>query len=170
MAQSVTQLLQTSLPEYLVESVRDCVIDTLNGCGMGTTVQHISDETSGCSGVVGMIWLNGESYSWLISLSLPRETALAITTKFTGFEIEFDSPDMTDIVGELANVLAGDVIARIAIHGLMTEMSLPTAVRGDNVLVHPPGSLASKQINFRIPEGSFWVCLTAARRVARVEA
>lgn len=164
MTQTTLQTDHPILPNVLIESAKASAVDTFTACGLEATALGFGERYLRCSGVVGMIWLNNNQFSWLMSLALPRHTALHIASVFSGFDIEFESPDMTDIVGEMANVLAGDIIARIAEHGLIAEMSLPTAVRGEDLLVFPPGSLASTQINLCIPAGEFWLRFAAVRR------
>ncbi len=82
--------------------------------------------------VVGLISLVGESPLSLL-ISLPQETAVAVSEKFAGFKFEFDSEDMNDLVGELANIVAGDAKSRLLKMGIETKLSLPTVVSGRDV-------------------------------------
>src|SRR5207244_10134077 len=109
-----------------------------------------------CDGVVGIISFMG-GLSWSLMLGLPRETATALALAFAGFEIPFDSADMGDVVGELANVLAGGVSARLDTAGVAAQMSLPTVARGSDVELLLPGGLPSQRLPFASARGQFWV-------------
>ena len=58
---------------------------------------------------------------------------MAVSEKFAGFEFEFDSEDMNDLVGELSNIMAGDAKNRLLDLGVETTLSLPTVIRGKDV-------------------------------------
>ncbi len=98
----------------------------------GGTPEPVEDWAPSSEQVVGLISLVGESPLSLL-ISLPRETAVAVSEKFAGFEFDFGSEDMNDLVGELANIIAGDAKARLLKIGIETKLSLPTVVSGQNV-------------------------------------
>lgn len=94
-----------------------------------------------------------------VMLGLPEATATAVAGKFCGFEVPFDGPDMGDLVGELVNVMAGEVVARLEAGGEKAPMSLPTVVRGQNVEVLPPADATSERLAFTSLAGPFWLKL-----------
>ncbi len=115
------------------------IADTLSGalsdtyasiCGAAPQAMEI--WTSPSEQVVGLISLVAESPLSLL-ISLPQKTAVAVSEKFAGFEFEFDSEDMNDLVGELANIVAGDAKSRLLKMGIETKLSLPTVVSGRDV-------------------------------------
>jgi len=99
------------------QCVADAVMDILKAtCGVQLQPQQ-EDEQAGSDGVIiAVISLVGD-VEWSIFLGLPRETVPVLVAKFAGFEIPFDSEDMGDAVGELANILAGDVKRRLEAKG-----------------------------------------------------
>ena len=91
------------------------------------------NEDLGNDGVIiAVISIVGD-VDWSVFLGLPRATAVALATKFAGFEIPFDSDDMGDAVGELTNILAGDVKRRLSLNGVDAAISLPSVVRAQNL-------------------------------------
>ncbi|MEE9258957.1 MAG: chemotaxis protein CheX, partial [Nitrospinaceae bacterium] len=100
---------------------------------------------------------------WLLMLVLPKSSAQPIVSKFCGFDIDYDSPDMGDVVGELANVLGGDIVARLGKDGMKVAMSLPTIMRGHDVEPLLPRGLPSQKMYFTLPEGTMALRLAASK-------
>jgi chemotaxis protein CheX len=82
-----------------------------------------------CDGVLGVISLVGE-VEWSLVIALSVTTAPALVERFAGFPVEFSSPDMGDAVGELANLLAGEVKVELDRIGIASALSLPQVFRG----------------------------------------
>ncbi len=111
-----------------------------------------------CNGLVGVISYIGD-IAWSLRLGLPRETAVPLALKFAGFDIDYDSDDMSDVVGELANVLAGDVVAQLQQHGIDAQMSLPAVVRGTDLSLPLPDGQSAARLWFASEEGHFWLTI-----------
>lgn len=111
-----------------------------------------------CEGVVGCISLVGD-VDWSLVLSLPRETASELAGRFAGFEIPFDSPDMGDAVGEMTNLLAGEVKVQLDGIGIACDISVPQVFRGDIIEVLQLPHVPSKQLNFECSGGTLIVAI-----------
>jgi chemotaxis protein CheX len=122
-------------------------------------VQVVEGSEAPCDGVIGVISFLGD-LDWSLSLGFPRETAVALSAKFAGFEIEFDSADMGDVIGEMANVVAGDVVARLADCGIQVQMSMPTVTRGHEMEVLSSSRQKCCGRLFITPDGLFWAHVT----------
>jgi CheY-specific phosphatase CheX len=94
-------------------------------------------------------------------LNFPRETATTMALRFAGFEIPYESEDMGDVIGELANVLAGDLCAQLDAKGVRGDMSLPTVVRASDMSLMLPEGLPSVEMHFSSPVGQFSLKLVA---------
>ena len=70
---------------------------------------------------------------------------------------------MGDVVGELANILAGDIVARLAKEDLKAAISLPTIMRGQNVEPMLPSGLPLEKLHFDMPEGEFLLKIAGAK-------
>lgn len=112
-------------------------------------------DISGIISIVGGV-------TWSLIFSFPAATASALAEKFAGIEIPYDSRDMSDVVGELANVVAGDVICRLEARRVKSEMSIPTVARGTMVEMTSPAAKAKEVVRFSVPEGDFWLEVAAA--------
>jgi len=77
--------------------------------------------------VSGIIGVSGVMVGTIV-LSMPLEAAGSIVTLFTGEEIEADSDDFADAVGELVNMISGNAKAEFQRKGV--SISCPSVVIG----------------------------------------
>jgi CheY-specific phosphatase CheX len=149
-----------TFPTAIAETVKQAVEATFAViCGEKPELLSFGKSDTSATGVIGVISFVGDP-TWSMALLVPQETAPALARKFAGFDIPFDSPDMGDAVGELANVLAGDVVARLEMRRIKAQMSLPTVARGQIAETHLPKGL---QMTFASAQGPYRFQLTAAR-------
>lgn len=153
----------SSFPATVADGVKLAVENTLTSIlGAKPLLKKTDNGNGACSGVIGIISFLGD-LSWSFSLILPEETSKKLVVKFAGFEIPFDSPDMCDVVGELGNVIAGDIVARLDAKGIKAEMSLPMVARGHDVEVFSPEGMPTLKLGYDTKEGPFFLKLAAAR-------
>jgi len=150
------------------QCVADAVMDILKAtCGVQLQPQQ-EDEQAGSDGVIiAVISLVGD-VEWSIFLGLPRETVPVLVAKFAGFEIPFDSEDMGDAVGELANILAGDVKRRLEAKGVKTNISLPCVIRAESLEVLVQRGTDALKTCFASPVGTLWTGLSSSKEGAIV--
>jgi CheY-specific phosphatase CheX len=153
----------TDIQAALLQAVKQSVISTFGMiCG---TEPSIGTEERGktypdCIG--SMISFVGDM-SWCLILELPRETATKLASTFAGFEIPYASDDMGDVIGELANVLAGSATAELEVVGLKAQMSLPTVMRSSDMKLMLPKELTAQTMPFISEQGNFWVVVVTAQ-------
>jgi chemotaxis protein CheX len=113
--------------------------------------------------IMGVVSLVGD-VEWSLFLGLPRPTATAAAAKFAGFEIPFDSQDMGDAIGELANIFAGKVKALLDAKKVRVEISLPSVLRAKDVHVLAPSpAAASAKGYFKSEIGAFYAGMLTGR-------
>jgi chemotaxis protein CheX len=100
---------------------------------------------------------------WSLTWILPTDTAPMVAKKFTGFEIPFESSDMGDLVGELINVFAGEVVVQLELREIDCQMSLPTVLRGNHITLVPELGASVVHLQYESKEGPFWFRLAAAK-------
>jgi CheY-specific phosphatase CheX len=143
----------------------DCVTEAAmeifsSTCGQSLEPLQNVDDLVGSS-VIGLISIVG-GVEWSIFLGMPRETAVRLTAKFAGFEIPFDSDDMGDAVGELTNILAGEVKRRLERRNVQATISLPSVLRVESLRVLVQRGTSSVKSCFTCEAGTLWtglVCL-----------
>jgi len=149
-------------PPKLSAVVRDAAIEFFGTyCGMQPCERQDEPVVAGGGGIMGVISFFGDPV-WSVALILPEATAVTAAKSFAGFDISFDSQDMGDIVGEMANVMAGDIVARLDAIGMASQMSLPTVARGHDVELLSPTNVCATRIKFESTNGNFWFRLVKA--------
>jgi chemotaxis protein CheX len=153
----------TAFPAPIADAVRQAAKSFFGSiCGMDPIPVVHGQDGPGSAGVVGVISFAG-TLTWSFALMFPETTATAMAQKFAGFEIPFDSRDMGDVIGELANVIAGDISARLDAKGIAAQLSLPTVTRGYDVDLFVPLGLPTLHLGYASPQGPFWFRLVTAK-------
>ncbi len=81
------------------------------------------------SNISTMIGLGGDIRGLLV-IHFPKEVAVSITSSFLGMTVEALDEDVKDAVGEIANMMAGNLKIFFADNSIQTELAIPTAVIG----------------------------------------
>jgi len=131
-------------------------------CGVQLQLKQDDERLTSDGVVIAIISLVGD-VEGAIFLGLPRETAPTLVAKFAGFEVPFDSPDMGDAAGELANILAGDVKKRLDAKGVKANISLPSVIRAESLEVLVQRESASVRVCYDSPVGTLWTGVTTAK-------
>jgi len=80
--------------------------------------------------VTGMIGLAG-THKGMLALHLPERLARKITGNFLGIEVEEMDEDVQDAIGELANMLGGNLKSILSENGKDIKLSLPSTIAGE---------------------------------------
>ena len=157
--------MATDAPVLEVSSYGDCIAaaaDTtfLTVCGVSPQVVACPPEDVKEEMVLAVISLMGH-VEWSVFLGLPQATAVAAAAKFAGFPIPFDSPDTGDAIGELTNILAGQVKAILDKKGVKVEISLPSVMRAADLHVLVNRNVVTTKTCFESGLGKFWAGMIA---------
>lgn len=161
------ELLQPTAADAFPRAITDAVQEAATAffttsCGLEHVPAADGSEEAQGAGIMSTISFLGDK-PWAFAMALPESAAVMIAKAFAGFEIPFDSPDMGDLLGEIANVIAGDISARLDAKGIKAQMSLPTSVRGANVSLLVPHGVSTNRLLFSGPNGKCWFNLVSAR-------
>ncbi|MDG5766764.1 chemotaxis protein CheX [Balneolales bacterium ANBcel1] len=155
------------IPEPIVDSVIECVKNTFESIS-GERPDFVEGDKDGSpmNGIIGTIAVFNTEHTLSIMIAIPKHTALAFSEVFCGMELPFDSDDMGDLVGEISNILAGDVAASIEHVGFVGQSSLPTATRGSDLTLFLPNKPPKARLKFAGSGGEFWInlALSESRR------
>lgn len=150
-----------SFPPVIVGAVRAAAEDFFTtSCKLELTPCP-DPQAAGGAAIMGVMSFFGDPV-WSFALILPEPVAVAAALGFAGFDIPFDSPDMGDMVGEMANVMAGDIVARLERARVKAQMSLPTVTRGHDVELLPPSHAQEVRAYFSSPAGGVQIRLFQA--------
>lgn len=145
------------IPAEIADIVKESVINTFASiCGETPAHIEIEDEAKEpLNGIIGNIAVFNPDLTFSLMIAIPRNTALNIAEMFIGMELPFESDDMGDLIGEIANILAGDVAANIEKIGFRGQSSLPTATRGSDLTLFMPNKPPTVKMKFDSNCGPF---------------
>ncbi len=102
--------------------------------------------------ISGMIGLSG-SIRGAVVIGFPTDSALRIVNTFMQENFTKLGPDVSDAVGEIANIIAGYVKKFIPTETI--DISLPSVVRGEKHMVQMPKDSPVLVIPFESEQGTF---------------
>lgn len=145
----------------LTASVQESVLNVMNLLTGVTPETTILDQAiSIVDGICGRIAYVGDT-SWSMMVYCTRLSAMEVAAALAGFEMDYDHPDMGDAIGELANIFAGDIVARLDGQGIHVSMGLPSVFRGHDIEVLISKNTTSLWCAFEMPRSTFWVEIVA---------
>ena len=151
-----------AMPDEMVDAFKLAFVETMETiCGEPPTAEYGEPKPSSEMGIVGTITYSGDR-SLTMTLCFGRTTAETLAEMFMGMEIDFDGSEMGDFVGEMANIVAGDVVAKLEALEIHVQMSLPTVMRANEVQLISLGEQHSRNINFGSEQGEYWVRVTSS--------
>ncbi|MBD3319967.1 MAG: chemotaxis protein CheX [Chitinivibrionales bacterium] len=102
--------------------------------------------------ISGIIGLSGDAQG-SIAISFPKVMALKLVSTMMGMTIKVIGPDLTDGIGEIANIIAGN--AKQHFNGLNLMISLPNVVIGRNHTLSTQKGVPTLVVPFGAPSGEF---------------
>lgn len=108
----------------------------------------LNDSISGVIGLAG-------THKGVLAIHLPNPVAMAITGSFLGMEVTEMGEDVEDAVGELANMLGGNVKTILSEKGRDIELSMPSTISGKAYNFQPTKEVEKVSINFSCEVGKF---------------
>ncbi len=112
--------------------------------------------------VSGVLGISGD-LKGLLCIHCPDPVAHSITTMLLG--CEGDAEEVRDAIGEITNMVAGNLKTALAETGRRLELSIPTSIAGNSYSVSVQSEGDQVTIPFQVPGGRFLVelryCLAA---------
>lgn len=102
--------------------------------------------------VSGIIGLSGSAQG-SIAISFPKHMALRVVSLLIGQEIKVVGPDLSDGIGEIANIIAGN--AKQHLTGFSLSISLPNVVLGKSHSLSGQRGIPTLVIPFTSDMGEF---------------
>jgi len=146
---------------FLVSTIS--VFDTMLNCKLERGVPYLKNGTQPQHEVSGVIGLSGKAQGTVV-LTLSREAALSATEALLQERPTEINGDVTDAIGELVNIIAGNAKAKL--EHLDMSVSLPTVITGKNHCIEFP----SKVTPICIPFTSAWGDVTVEVGLREVKA
>jgi chemotaxis protein CheX len=153
------QLTEDELVKLLIADIRE-VFSTMVGMedllhlpSLIEPMTHFED----C--VTAMIGLAG-TYSGMVNVHTPKALALQITSSMLGMDVEEMNEDVSDALGEIANMVAGSFKQHLTRCGADTRISTPSVVTGSDYDVSTGTARDSITLRFMTDDSWFIVAIT----------
>lgn len=115
--------------------------------------QKINNFKCSVSGVIGL----AGNCKGMLAIHLPDKVAMSITGSFLGMDVTEVDDDVTDAIGELANMVAGNIKMILDEAGTSVTLSIPSCVHGDEYSMDTVADSHRVVIPFEIESGQFLV-------------
>ncbi|UCD82309.1 MAG: chemotaxis protein CheX [Desulfobacterales bacterium] len=144
----MTSINSLDLKEFITNAVRE-IFDTMLSMDM-ETVEEPSVANFNGSRIVGSIGFAGLVMG---NLNLHVDEAFARRMTAAMLDMETDeiegSEDIHDVIGELCNMICGDLKSRLCDEGLTCELSIPSITSGKEFTIEAQGWARSERYGFR---------------------
>lgn len=97
--------------------------------------------------MTSMVGLAG-SYSGILAVHCPKNLALRIASSMLGIEVTDIDDDVNDAMGEIANMVGGDVKHLFSPKGSDINLSIPTVIYGSDYVLESMSSAESLVVPF----------------------
>lgn len=118
----------------------------------GDAVQNDEVDTN-FSSILGL----GGDIKGMLAVHCPEETATKITGELLGIEIDDIDEDVNDAIGEIANMIAGNLKISFENSGINTLLAIPTAVAGNSYKTSRPQQAYCVIVPFSFEDKQFWI-------------
>lgn len=124
---------------------------------MEISVKRVMDYSGPLNNTItGMVGLAG-IYRGVLAIHIPYPVAMAITASFLGMDVDEINEDVHDAIGELANMLGGNVKTILSEKGRDIELSLPSTISGSEYSFQLDKEVDTVIIEFDTGQGQFMV-------------
>jgi chemotaxis protein CheX len=151
MGLDATVLSDANLTE---EAVRDKIAEITKGVFTTMVMMDVVDEAPLAEPIISfhetltsMVGLAG-SHSGILAVHCPKDLALRITSNMLGMEVTEIDDDVNDALGEIANMIGGDVKHIFSPKGADVNLSIPTVIYGSDYVLESMSSAESLVIPF----------------------
>ena len=104
--------------------------------------------------ITGIIGLVSSEHSGSMIISFNEAAILKIASQILGVTYAGINEDVTDVVGELTNIVSGSAKNALAESGINLDMALPVVIEGKSVEINQlKGAVIA--VPFDIPDGKF---------------
>lgn len=115
--------------------------------------ENVNSFKCSVSGVIGL----AGTCKGMIAIHTPDAVAKAITGSFLGMEVEEVDDDVTDAIGELANMLGGSIKMVLDSAGKDVTLSIPSCIHGEEYSMDCVADADWVVVPFTIDAGQFLV-------------
>jgi chemotaxis protein CheX len=122
---------------------------------------HITRSDMSHADITGMMHMKSPQTEGTLAISFPREVILDIAFRMLGEKFETIDDSVTDLVGEITNMVTGQAKQLLSEKGFDFDMARPTVIRGEQP-IEMIAALPAIVVPFTCEKGEFYVeiCFT----------
>jgi chemotaxis protein CheX len=151
-------LQEVEMARYIIEATRE-VFSTMVEMEVADCYPLVEPITHFHCSVTGMVGMAG-SYTGMLSIHCPALLAIKMTSNMLGMEVEEVGEDVSDALGEIANMLGGHVKQVLSKGGLDMNLSIPTVISGETYTIRSMNNDDCVVVPFQFDGEKFLVGLT----------
>jgi chemotaxis protein CheX len=106
--------------------------------------------------ITGMVGLAG-THKGVLAVHFPNQVAMDVTGSFLGMEVSEINADVQDAIGEIANMLGGNLKTILSDRGRDIQLSLPSTISGEQYSFSSQMDVDQIILPFQAPAGVFYV-------------
>lgn len=106
--------------------------------------------------ITGMVGLAG-THKGVLAVHFPNQVAMDVTSSFLGMEVDEINADVQDAIGEIANMLGGNLKTILSDRGKDIQLSLPSTISGEEYSFSSQAEVDQIILPFKTPAGIFYV-------------
>jgi chemotaxis protein CheX len=122
-------LMEQDLAGYVIHATKE-VFNTMVMMEVADSYPLREPVTHFRCSVTSMVGLAG-TYTGILSVHCPQPLAMRITANMLGMDVAEMNEDVSDALGEIANMLGGYVKQVLSRGGLDINLSIPTVISGE---------------------------------------
>ncbi len=123
-------------------------------------IEVVEKETLGdevyTDSITGLIGLAGE-YKGVLAIHLPKQIAFDIASNFLGMDVDEINEDVEDAVGEIANMVGGNIKSFLSDSGRAIDLAIPSTISGSEYDFQPSKNAERYMVTFQTTSGQFIV-------------
>jgi chemotaxis protein CheX len=108
------------------------------------------------SNISSMLGLGGDIRG-VLAVHSPADVARGITAAFLGMEVEELNDDVKDAMGEITNMIAGNLKIHFGTFGFDVRLAIPTSIIGESYRTSGLFGASRIAVTFMSADGPFWV-------------
>ena len=140
-----------------VTAIAQDVFETMLSMAVVVAPNEVAPQISGCR-IVGSVSFAGAVMGTL-NIHVGRNFADCITAAMLGMQVEEieDESEVHDVIGELSNMIAGDIKSRLCDAGLSCELSIPSTTSGTDFKIESMGWNRFERFKLQSGRHAAWI-------------
>lgn len=110
-----------------------------------------------CGDVTGLMGMVGDHAKGTLAITFTESVILEITKRMLGDELSQIDDTVTDMVGEITNMVTGGAKKTLSEKGYHFDMAIPTVISGKGHIIHHKSKAPIVIVPFNTKAGDFFI-------------